>query len=432
MVNLIGLCNKDYKLADELQLEEAKKAEDFKQLDLTQTDETALGAEDITADIDASRILDLTNSVTPKSVEQILEQAAITGKEMDKKIDESENSNEIQLPNELNDMVKRYSIKEIFKTQASQIVIPQFYLKIPVLDLFGAEEEEILLDKENLLEDLELGKADINISFDSVTSELYKVDLDETKKDHTPTFLKIDGEVKDRVLAYILDPARKETRIKNLCARILELIGNMYPIDDSEIEKYVNRILVEFKDEQFKDFADHEYTYVRKIKEKINSLAAVAAEKTFKDFLDIDKIYIKPVYTLQPQITPSETAKDITKSLYEKEGDINGFEETVINEIANLTTILFWTRNDSRKGFCLNGFINHYPDFIIQTKSGKTILLETKGDDRDNSDSAMKIRLGSAWAHKAGSNFKYFMVFDKKEVSGAYKLDAFIKLMQQI
>lgn len=431
-LNKAGFSDKDYKLADELQLEEAKKAEEFKQLELTQTEETTTGAEDITADIDASRILDLTDSETPKSVEQMLEQAIIEGKELDKKIDESENSNEIQLPNELNDMVKRYSIKEIFKTQASQIVIPQFYLKIPAMDLFGAEEEEILLDKENLLEDFELGKADINIPFDGITSELYKVDLDETKKDHTPTFVKIDGDVKERVLAYILDPARKDTRIKNLTSRILDIIGNMYPIDDKEIEKYVIRILEEFKDEQFKDFADHEYTYVRKIREKINSLAAVAAEKAFKDFLDIDKIYIKPVYTLQPQIAPSETAKDITKSLYEKEGEINGFEETVINEIANLTTILFWTRNDSRKGFCLNGFINHYPDFIIQTKSGKTILLETKGDDRDNSDSAMKIRLGAAWANKAGSNFKYFMVFDKKEVSGAYKLDAFIKLMQQI
>ena len=113
---------------------------------------------------------------------------------------------------------------------------------------------------------------------------------------------------------------------------------------------------------------------------------------------------------------------------------MNGFEERVINDIANLSNIAFWTRNTDRKniGFHINGFINHYPDFIIQTKSGKTIVLETKGDDRDNSDSEMKIRLGAAWANKAGSNFKYFMAFDKKEVSGAYKLDEFIKLVSQI
>ncbi len=431
-LNKAGFSDKDYKLADELQLEEAKKADVVTQLELTPTDETATVGEDITADIDTTRILDLTNTETPKSVEQILEQATIQNTELENKIAEAENSNEIQLPNELNDMVKKYSIKEIFKEQAAQIVIPQFYLKIAAMDLFGAEAEEILLDKENLLEDFALSKADTNISFDSVTSELYAVDLDPTKKDHTPTFVKVDGDVKERVLAYILDPVRKDSRIKNLTSRILAIIGNMYPIDDKEIEKYVNRILEDFTDEQFKDFTDHEYSYVRKIKDKINSLAAVAAEKAFRDFLDIDKLYLKPVYTLQPQITPSETSKDITKSLYEKEGDMNGFEEMVINEIANLPTISFWTRNIERKGFCLNGFINHYPDFIIQTKSGKTILLETKGDDRDNSDSEMKIRLGAAWANKAGSNFKYFMVFDKKEVAGAHKLDEFIKLMQQI
>jgi len=431
-LNKAGFSAQDYKLADELQLEKAKKAIEFTQLELTPTDTATTGEVDITADIDATRISDLTNSEIPKSVDAMLQQATIAGEELDKKIAESENSNEIQLPNELNDMVKKYSIKEIFKDQAAQIVIPQFYLKIPAMDLFNGEAREILLDKENLLEEFALSKADINISFDSVTSELYKVDLDETKKDHTPTFVKIDGDVKERVLAYILDPARKDSRIKNLTSRILAIIGNMYPIDDKEIEKYVVRILENFSDDQFKDFADHEYSYVRKIKDKINLLSAVAAEKTFRDFLDIDKLYLKPSYTLQPQITPSETGKDIAKSLYEKEGDMNGFEETVINEIANLQTILFWTRNIERKGFCINGFINHYPDFIILTKSGKIILLETKGDDRDNSDSEMKIRLGAAWTNKAGGNFKYFMVFDKKEVSGAYKLDAFIKLMQQI
>lgn len=150
--------------------------------------------------------------------------------------------------------------------------------------------------------------------------------------------------------------------------------------------------------------------------------------------LDIDKIFIKPTYSLLTQIAPGETSKDIAKSLYEKEGSMNGFEERVINDIANLQNIQFWTRNTDKKGigFCINGFINHYPDFIIQTKSGKTIIVETKGDDRDNSDSEMKIRLGTAWANKAGSNFKYFMVFDKKEVIGAYKLDEFIKLIQQL
>jgi type III restriction enzyme len=63
--------------------------------------------------------------------------------------------------------------------------------------------------------------------------------------------------------------------------------------------------------------------------------------------------------------------------------------------------------------------LNHYPDFIIKTKNGKIVLVETKGDDRDNSDSSKKIRLGEKWASKAGDNFRYFMVFNNAKLDGA-------------
>jgi type III restriction enzyme len=75
---------------------------------------------------------------------------------------------------------------------------------------------------------------------------------------------------------------------------------------------------------------------------------------------------------------------------------------------------------------------NHYPDFIVVTKSGKILLLETKGDDRDNSDSAAKCRLGNKWAEIAGKDFKYFMIFDKASVDGAYTLDKAKELIRQL
>ncbi len=49
----------------------------------------------------------------------------------------------------------------------------------------------------------------------------------------------------------------------------MDIIGKMDPINDKEIEKYVNRILADFKDEQFSDLANNEYTYGDKIKQKI-------------------------------------------------------------------------------------------------------------------------------------------------------------------
>ena len=143
----------------------------------------------------------------------------------------------------------------------------------------------------------------------------------------------------------------------------------------------------------------------------------------------MDRVFIKPSYTFPDQIIPGEISKDITKSLYEKEAGMNGFEESVINEIANADSIAFWTRNMERKGFCINGFLNHYPDFILQTKSGKTLVLETKGD---HLDAEQKIRLGNLWEGKAGNNFRYFMVYQKRSVSGAHTLDEFMSIIRKI
>jgi len=101
-------------------------------------------------------------------------------------------------------------------------------------------------------------------------------------------------------------------------------------------------------------------------------------------------------------------------------------------EISNLDSILFWHKIVERKGFRINGFINHYPDFLILTKNKKTIIVETKGDDRDNSDSMRKLKLGNAWAKKAGNTSRYFMVFDKNAIDDAYGLDKFLAILAEL
>ena len=112
---------------------------------------------------------------------------------------------------------------------------------------------------------------------------------------------------------------------------------------------------------------------------------------------------------------------------------MNDFEKKVINEIANLDSVIFWHRNLERgKGFLLNGFINHYPDFIVKMKNGKIILIETKGDHLDGSDSLQKIRLGKKWESKAGDNYRYFMVFSNPnlpEAKSIQELKEILKVM---
>jgi type III restriction enzyme len=145
--------------------------------------------------------------------------------------------------------------------------------------------------------------------------------------------------------------------------------------------------------------------------------------------LDTDQIFLKYNYYVAESVTPANTSKDLTKSLYEKEGGMNSFEEKVINEVANLSNILCWTRNMERKGYCINGFVNHYPDFIIYTKSGKVVLLETKGD---HLDAEPKIRLGNLWTSKCSNEFKYFMVYEHRSVRDAYTQEAFMQIIRNL
>jgi type III restriction enzyme len=427
-LNKAGFSDKDYKLPETVVTEETKVNEPFAQLTVFAAEEPE--SDDILSDIDTSRIVALIETAVPSKMITEIETLAIKQtEEFEAKITASETTNRIVLPSEIQTLVKKYTIKDIFKETASGICLPRFFLKVPANDLFGKREEETPLEKENLLEGFQLSKADTNIAFDSISSELYKVDLDNTRKDHTPTFIKLDGKLKEDIVAYILDPSKKDSRVKNMTKRMIDLIGKMDPISYTEIEKYINRILSDFTEEQFADFLDHEYSYRDKIKDKIKSLSEQFAEKTFTNYLDTDKVFVRPSYCLPEEITPGEISKDIFKSLYEKEGKMNGFEEAVINEIANAETIAFWTRNIERRGFCINGFLNHYPDFIIQTKSGKTLILETKGD---HLDAEQKIRLGKAWAAKAGNNFRYFMVYEKRSVPDAYTLDQFKTIIQGI
>ena len=104
------------------------------------------------------------------------------------------------------------------------------------------------------------------------------------------------------------------------------------------------------------------------------------------------------------------------------------------HEVFNVLRGLRLNFSIEKKGFRLNGFINHYPDFMVMTKSGKLVLIEYKGDDRDNSNSARKLKLGRKWQAQCGQEYRYFMVFKNRDfgIDGAYTLDRFVEIMREL
>lgn len=111
---------------------------------------------------------------------------------------------------------------------------------------------------------------------------------------------------------------------------------------------------------------------------------------------------------------------------------MNEFERKVISEIAHLPNVSFWHRNLERTGFRINGFINQYPDFIIRTKSNILVVVETKGGDRDNTDSMRKLKLGREWANRAGDGYRYFMIFENQALEGSYPITEALTLLSRL
>ena len=396
-----------------------------------QKDETEIDVTKIAFDANVN-LTSFNNTITE------IEQLAIEQNEaFEQQVNNQDNTNSaIQIFTEVGIKVKQYKMRESVAQQAKEILLPKFVIEVPkneflLMDEGGTE----LLDRVNLLKNFKLTDKDIQIHFKGISSDLYKIDTEEISKgEYKMSPFKIeDISVQEQISSYILAKPR-EGQIKDLAYFVLKQIDKMPPIAENEIKKYVNRILENMSAQELIDFNQYKLSYSDLIKKKINDLADAHAEGIFNDWLAIGKIKTEAIWKFDDAIVPARIANDIGNSLYAHEGEMNGLEEQFIREISGSANIAFWHRNLGRgKGFALNGYkSNHYPDFILVTKANKVIVVETKGSDRDNSDSAAKLRLGKAWEKSAGSNYSYMMVFDKNAIQSAYNLDKAVSLIKQM
>ncbi len=363
-------------------------------------------------------------------VKELTQQATAQNKDYEAQAKAAVNAD---IPAALEDKMNKHKLKDTFREQALTLKLPQFFMLFEKGGWMDDDDTVQLFERDLLLKEFMLSKSDSAINFEDIEAEMYRVDLEEIgDENYKATPFKVNAKSREKFNALILK-GDKTSQMMNVTARLVQLIGNMYPIDDGEIKKYIRRIVEDFSEEQIRDCLERDVSYIRKIKQKITTLANVHAYKTFNDFLDIDKIWLQPSFSFSEIITPSGNAPTLPKSLYATEATMGVFESRVINDIANLDNIVWWHRNLSRgKGFRINGFLNHYPDFIVSTQAGRIVFIETKGDDRDNSDSKLKLKLGKLWETKAGATFKYMMVFDNNPIEGAKCLADALKQLENL
>lgn len=341
------------------------------------------------------------------------------------------------IPNEVRGAMELYPIRPEFLAEVENLRLPQFYRKAPAGLIFADEEGGVLLDKSQLLDhEFRLADCDVNdFSVAPVSGDLVKLDLlrvGSSQGDYEPTKIRLkDNEI--RKLKDYLSSLDSDGKRRQLTGLVGNWLGKMPPLAEADLQAYIRKILARLSAGQLEEVLEQQHAYVESIKQRVRSEMLTFARRRFKQWIDLNKVDTRPSYQLPLEIAPRQKAPVAAEnSLYVREEKGNGLEERMSEFLSECENVRWWHRNSSGRGFVLNGPINHYPDFVLRLHSGLVIVLETKGGDRDNSDSDAKIELGQIWEKCAGRGYRYLMVFETNPPSGAYSWASACELLRNL
>lgn len=330
-----------------------------------------------------------------------------------------------------NDVVE---IREPYRELMKTVFLPQFYYRTPksLFDNGGVEK----VTKEYLAADFNLGAQNIEIDFDNLESEIYKFDLEQG--DEVPKRCKMsarDATAFKSALKLVPPEARKN----QMKAKIVDDVSGTYDtLAQSEIREFVNRIVDNMDSERLADMEENFLSYAEKIKAKVKGLLETYYEKNFERLLTTQDIFVDFTFNYQEKAVVPGNQNIWTKMLYTGEGKMNTFEKNFIDDVCGMDNILWWHRNGEnshdKNAYCINGFVNHYPDFIICTKNRHIVAVETKGEHLNNPEQLAKARLGKMLDDNDNNNmFSYFMVFEKDKPStpGCISKSDFLKILEK-
>ena len=445
-LNAAGFTSKDYRIDDyveqdtEFPVEQAGNIQTELKLDNDVTDDTNNVSDEIDSlnvDFVREQISPFVNNENMESQSQSKVNDAVTDM-----LDHAKTQNELYwqdfekteeylpVPPEVGNKMKHYKINQLYASEAGQLEIPQFMIETG-RSLFSEHEHQVLT-KENLYAGFSLLDKDTVIDFDSIDSEIARIDIDDS--DALPKAWKLQGFDSQNVKQWF-DEQPSDRKMRLCKDMIIKKLSKNNAINDRDLEVYVDRIIQNLTEEQLTDMEQTPGIYVLKINKKVNSLLNEYAKKMFYEWVEQDKISCQPSYKLPKEISPTETIASIPKSLYNEEEKFDTeYERKVVMELSSLNNIKWWHRNMARKGFAINGAVNAYPDLMVRTESGKLLLIETKGDQLENSESREKAETGAKWAEMAGRMYKYYMVFETKNpgYNGAYSYEEFMRIVKEL
>lgn len=336
------------------------------------------------------------------------------------------------LPLEIRSKVTTYRMYDKFKDEALALEIPQFYFQSEnslFAFLEGGYQE--LVSKEFLSDGFTLKDKGVDIDFCAATESVAEI---EVNKNETPKY-RFMQEAESEYFKEMFKNQTPESRIKNCKYQIKQILEKSDFVAGSELTAYIDRVVENMNGDELTALEKNVHGFATKIKDKINKLLDVHRRERFKHLLETGKIECLPSFKLKSEINPGETFSLLSKSLYVAEQTMNPFERRVVEKVSSMPNIKWWHRNIERHEFCINGFINHYPDFIVMTNSGFIVMIEAKGEHlTSNDDSREKAELGKIWQAQAGGKFRYYMVSEDEIASNpdAIGLDKFLSIVKEL
>ena len=378
-LNAAGFTSKDYRIDDyveqdtEFPVEQAGNIQTELKLDNDVTDDTNNVSDEIDSlnvDFVREQISPFVNNENMESQSQSKVNDAVTDM-----LDHAKTQNELYwqdfekteeylpVPPEVGNKMKHYKINQLYASEAGQLEIPQFMIETG-RSLFSEHEHQVLT-KENLYAGFSLLDKDTVIDFDSIDSEIARIDIDDS--DALPKAWKLQGFDSQNVKQWF-DEQPSDRKMRLCKDMIIKKLSKNNAINDRDLEVYVDRIIQNLTEDQLTDMEQTPSIYVLKINKKVNSLLNEYAKKMFYEWVEQDKISCQPSYKLPREISPTNTIASIPKSLYNEEEKFDTeYERKVVMELSSLNNIKWWHRNMARKGFAINGAVNAYPDIMVRT-----------------------------------------------------------------
>lgn len=263
-LNAAGFTSKDYRIDDyveqdtEFSVEQAGNIQTELKLDNDVTDDTNNVSDEIDSlniDFVREQISPFVNNDNMESQSQSEVNDVVTDM-----LDHAKTQNELYwqdfeeteeylpVPPEVGNKMKHYKVNQLYASEAGQIEIPQFMIETG-RSLFSEHEHQVLT-KENLYAGFSLLDKDTVIDFDSIDSEIARIDIDDS--DAMPKAWKLQGFDSQNVKQWF-DEQPSDRKMRLCKDMIIKKLSKNNAINDRDLEVYVDRIIQNLTEDQLTD-----------------------------------------------------------------------------------------------------------------------------------------------------------------------------------